>query len=224
MEYESFNIFFGEKLRDKNISIEKLAETSGISLNYLENMLKGDFDKLPPAPYLRGYFVRLGEILAFDGEEAWKIWNSRTSEVKRSGSRDRLPENRFARRPIAKYIWASIVPALVIIYLAMQLPRIFGTPLLYIEYPKANPSSSDTDRVTVSGTLQNGKELYINGEMVTVEDSGVWQKGILLQSGPNNIEIRAKKFLGREVVVEKQIFYEPQTVATTTASSTPKSN
>ncbi|TSC59713.1 MAG: Uncharacterized protein LiPW15_733 [Parcubacteria group bacterium LiPW_15] len=221
MENESFNIFLGEKLRDKNISIEKLSELSGISIKYLENMLKGDPEQLPPAPYLRGYFVKLGEILNFDGEEIWKTWNV-NGEAKRSGSGDRLPENRFARKPMAKYIWLSIIPALLIIYFTTQLPHIFGTPLLYIEYPKTNPTTSLTDRVTISGTLQNGKELYINNEMISVEDSGAWEKGVLLQSGQNNIEIRAKKFLGREIVVEKQIFYEAPANATTTASSTQK--
>ena len=220
MENESFNTFLGEKLRDKNISIEKLAELSGVSIKYIENMLKGDPEHLPSAPYLRGYFVKLGEVLDFDGEEIWKTWNM-NGEAKRSGSRDRLPENRFARKSMAKYIWLSIVPILLIIYFATQLPRIFGTPLLYIEYPKTNPSVSMADRVMISGTLTNGKELYINGEMVSVEDSGSWEKGVLLQSGQNNIEIRAKKFLGREIVVEKQIFYEAP-AATTTASSTQK--
>lgn len=220
MENESFNTFLGEKLRDKNISIEKLAELSGVSIKYIENMLKGDPEHLPSAPYLRGYFVKLGEVLSFDGEEIWKTWNM-NGEAKRSGSRDRLPENRFARKSMAKYIWLSIVPVLLIIYFATQLPHIFGTPLLYIEYPKANPSASLTDRVVVSGTLTNGKELYINNEMVSVEDSGSWEKGVLLQSGQNNIEIRAKKFLGREIVVEKQIFYEAP--ATTTAATTTES-
>lgn len=218
MENESFNIFLGEKLRDKNISIEKLSELSGVSIKYLENMLKGDPEHLPSAPYLRGYFMKIGEVLNFDGEEAWKLWNDR-SEVNRSGSLDRLPINRFARKSMTKYIWLSILPVLVLIYLAVQLPRIFGTPLLYIEYPKTNPTSSFTDRVVVSGTLQNGKELYVNGERVPLEDSGAWQKGVLLQAGQNNIEITAKKFLGRSVVVEKQIFYEAPAIATTTATS-----
>jgi hypothetical protein len=213
MENESFNIFLGEKLRDKNISIEKLSELSGISPRHLENMLKGDPENLPPAPYLRGYFVKLGEILGFSGEEVWESWSGR-AEAKRSGASDRLPENRFARRSMTRYIWLLLLPTIILAYLAIQLPRIFGTPILYVEYPRGASSVSETDRAVISGTLANAKELYINGERVQIEEDGTWQKGVLLGVGQNNIEIRAKKFLGRETVIEKQIFYEAP--ATTT--------
>ena len=58
---------FQEKLKGhidtKNISLEKLAELSGVSLRHVEALLLGETHKLPPAPYIRGYLVKMGHIL-----------------------------------------------------------------------------------------------------------------------------------------------------------------
>lgn len=224
MENEPFNIFFGDRLRDKNISLEKLSELSGISMRHLENMLKGDPEELPPVPYLRGYFVKLGGILDFDGEAVWREW-ARRSEVPSSGEADRLPENRFSKRPIARYIWMGVVGLLLLVYLVTQLPRIFGSPDLYVANPRTDLVNTFEDRIKVDGTIANGTEVFINGEQIPVDPTGSWEKDVPLQAGLNTIEITAKKFLGREKKITKQVFLEPPAspagTATTTASSTP---
>lgn len=221
MENESFNIFLGERLRDKNVSIEKLSELSGVSIRNLESMLKGDPDKLPPAPYLHGYFVKIGDVLDFDGEEVWRNWKG-ADEVTSSGAADRLPKNRFSKRSVIKYIWIGVFALVVLAYGGIQLSRIMGTPSLYIDNPKAELTNSSVDHITVNGTLQNAKELYINGEAIPLADDGSWEKGISLQSGLNTIEIRAKKFLGGETTITKQVLYEPPAQATSTQATSTK--
>ncbi|MDO8504251.1 MAG: helix-turn-helix domain-containing protein [Candidatus Liptonbacteria bacterium] len=208
MEHQSFNVFFGERLRDKNISLERLSELSGISIKHLENLLSGNRGKLPPPPYLRGYFAKLGSILDFDGEAIWKEWKNK-GELRSSGALDTLPENRFAKKSVIKYIWGGVVLLLLLAYGVVQFSIIFGTPILSVENPKLDITTSTSEKVTVSGTLTNATELFLNGESVPVEKGGTWEMGVLLQAGLNTIELRAKKFLGRETVVTRQIIYEP---------------
>ena len=89
--------------KKKGISLKKLSDMTGISMNHIENMLRGDFENVPPTPYFRGYLIRLGEVLNFDGEAWWeKI--KREEGVGTSGPADALPKNRFIRKSPAKMI------------------------------------------------------------------------------------------------------------------------
>jgi transcriptional regulator with XRE-family HTH domain len=214
MENESLGVFLGEKLRDKNISLERLSELSGITIKHLENLLKGEAENLPSSPYLHGYLLKLGELLDFDGKAFWEEW--REYAIPSSGASDKLPKNRFSKKPVARYIWAGAATILFLIYLGFAIPRIIGSPSLSVGNPESDLINTTSSQILVSGTLQNAKELYINGEAIAIDPSGAWEKTVSLQSGLNTLQITAKKFLGGESKIIKQVFYEVP-IATTSS-------
>lgn len=208
MEKDGFSVFFAEKLRDKNFTLDKLAEISGISARNLESLLKGDYKSLPAAPYLHGYFIKIGEVLDFDGEDIFKKWKGEAQEeVKSSGPQDKLPKNRFSRRPIAKYFWLGLFGSLIIAYLVLQLPRLLGLPEIVINNPREPRIMYGEDKIVIRGTVLNANELYVNGERVEIQE-GAWQKEVVLFGGLNNIEVTARKFLGGETKAAREIIYE----------------
>lgn len=220
MEKDGFSVFFAEKLRDKNFTLDKLAETSGISARNLESLLKGDYKSLPAAPYLHGYFIKIGEVLDFDGEDIFKKWKGEAQEeVKSSGPQDKLPKNRFSRRPIAKYFWLGLFGSLIIAYLVLQLPRLLGLPEIVINNPREPRIMYGEDKIVVRGTVLNANELYVNGERVEIQE-GAWQKEVVLFGGLNNIEVTARKFLGGETKAAREIIYEkpPELPVNTTST------
>src|ERR1700691_2497715 len=102
----NFQTFFAAKVKDRGLSFKKLSEATGIAPTYLEAMAHGRFDDLPSAPYDRGYLVRLGKVLDFDGNEWWdKIRKDRV--VSNPGPSDALPGNRSLLQSPAKFIWAG---------------------------------------------------------------------------------------------------------------------
>lgn len=223
MEKDGFSVFFAEKLRDKNFTLEKLAEVSGISARNLENILKGDYKGLPASPYLHGYFIKLGEVLEFDGEEAFKKWKGEAQEeMKSSGPQDKLPHNRFSRKPIAKYFWLGFFAVLIIVYLILQIPRLSGLPEITMGNPREQRIMYSEEKILVSGTVVNADEIYINGERVEIQ-SGSWQKDVVLFPGMNTVEVIAKKFLGGETKAVREIIYEKpieERATSTNATST----
>ncbi len=220
MEKDGFSVFFAEKLRDKNFTLDKLAEVSGISARNLESLLKGDYKSLPAAPYLHGYFIKIGEVLDFDGEESFKKWKAEAQEeMKSSGPQDKLPHNRFSRRPIAKYFWLGLFGVLIIIYLVLQLPRLLGLPEIVINNPREPRIMYGEERIVISGTVANANEIYINGERVEIQN-GLWQKEIILFDGMNNVEVTARKFLGGETKAAREIIYEKPPELPTHSTST----
>ena len=209
----NFSSFFAAKLKDRGISIKKVSEMTGIAPGHLEALAHGRYDELPSAPYLRGYLVRLGKALDFDGREWWEALK-REGTVQNSGSLDYLPRNRFIRPSPAKFIWIGVGVIVIILYLAFQIPVIFGKPSLTVNFPDGSPYVTSSSTLTLSGFARSADSLYLsNGtsgdnETISLSSDGSWQKSVLLQNGPNTFQITAKKLLGGETNITEEIIYE----------------
>jgi len=222
MEYE--NIGFGEflaaRLKEKGLSLKKISEITGITPSHLESMLRDGFETMPSAPYLRGYLLRLGKTLDFNGEEWWTKVKERVP-VKNSGKLDLLPANRFIKKAPTGILWGSLVALIVIVYLAFQFPHIFGKPSLAITFPAGNPFTTASNTLMFSGTVKNADALALNGDPILVNPDGTWQKGVLLDGGVNTFQISAKKFLGGETSVMAQVIYEAPATSSTSTGAQP---
>jgi cytoskeletal protein RodZ len=225
-----FEQFFAEKIKERGVSLKKLAEMTGIAPAHIESLLRGDFENMPSAPYFHGYLMHLGAILDFDGEEWW-IKLKKEGVIKNSGELDTMPRNRFIKQSPPKYLWWIGAGIIVLIYLAFQAPRIFGKPTLVVISPDASGKVTTSSTFTLSGTVTGADSLSLVGadgeqEPIIVAADGSWQKSVLLGVGPNPFQISAKKFLGGETSATEQIFYQPtgSTTTTPTARSTPSAS
>jgi cytoskeletal protein RodZ len=227
-EATSFEQFLSTKIKERGITLKKLSDATGIAPSHIESMLRGDFDAMPSAPYFRGYLIRLGEILGFNGEEWWKRLQAE-GQIKNSGPTDMMPRNRFTRESPPKYLWAVGVGVLIVLYLAFQAPHILGKPVIAVTFPSANPYTTQSSTVTIAGTVSDADTLYLNDtQQITINPDGSWEETVLLGAGPNPFKISAKKFLGGETDVTENILYEPAGApaggmgagATSTATST----
>jgi cytoskeletal protein RodZ len=207
-----FEEFFAERLKQKGMSVKKLSDLTGISPQHLTEIVRGNFAALPSAPYVRGYLIRLGEALDFDGEAWWQKVKTE-SRLKSSGPVDMLPKNRFLRKAPTKLITLGVIALIVVIYFAVQLPKILGKPSLAITNPPASPFTATANLFTLQGTARNADTLSVNGENVPLAPDGSWQKDVLLSNGPNEITVTAQKFLGRSTQVTEEIIYEAPTAA-----------
>ena len=204
----NFQDFLNSKIRERGLTLKKLSELSGITLKYLEYLSAGNFEALPSAPYFRGYLKKLGRILDFDDVEWWQNIKEE-GVVKTSGTEDRLPKNRFALSSPGKFIWPTIIILLAVFYFGVRFSKIFGEPQVSIAYPTEDLTNTVSREIVVRGELKDGDKLVINGEVISVKNDGAWEKNILLEPGLNTIEIRAKKFLGRETRIIRQVLYKP---------------
>jgi transcriptional regulator with XRE-family HTH domain len=220
MDHEEipFEKIFTERLKQKGISIKKLAEVTGIARNHLENIASGNFKDMPSAPYFRGYLIRIGKVLDFDGETWWEEIK-KGSVVKKSGIKDTLPENRFTKKRPMRLIWIGAVIIIVIVYAVLRFAQISGKPGIALVFPAQNPYNASSPEITLQGTITNADSLSVNGDGVPITAGGAWQKDVLLQNGLNTFALSAKKFLGGESDVVEQILYTPAVEASGTVSS-----
>lgn len=211
---QNFSSFLKARLRDRGISLKRVSEASGIPINSLESLLYGNESKFPPAPYLRGYLVKLGRILDFDPDPWWKEFKDKQS-LKAAGPGDKLPQNRFAIKTTSKYLWLAIAALAVLGYLGFRFYPILGKPHLAVFYPGESVSFVENEMLTVWGEVRGSDKIFVNHGEVAVGQDGRWQSAVQLQPGLNTIEITAQKFLGGETKILRQVIYEPPRTAAT---------
>jgi cytoskeletal protein RodZ len=201
-----FTEFFNQKLKERGLTLRQLSEISGINLKYLELLSHGRFEQLPPSPYLHGYFRRLGEILGFDPSEWWERVKDGGS-LKASGKGDVMAENRFARGKKGLWITGAVLIVLLIFF-GVRASKILGEPQIELTAPASDLPRVTEDHVIFEGKITNADELTINDQQVQHEDDGSFRTEVPLQPGENRIEVKAKKVLGRETKITREVYYD----------------
>ncbi len=214
MEQEkTLQIIFEEALEQKNISMEKLAAITEIPKRYLTAIQNTELNKLPSAPYVRGYLKKICEVLGLNFQEIWEIYKKELSH-KTSGAFDKLPINRFAIHRInKKSVAAAVVGGVLLLFFLLNFNNFLGKPYLNIENPKENLISTFDPVINFSGQINPKDKLTINGKEIVTDTAGNFETIYELQPGLNTVEFKVKKILGKENSQIKQIMLE---MATTT--------
>jgi len=206
MSDQSFRETILNAIEEKGFALSKLAELSRVPERYLELLLREEYDHLPSAPYLHGYLLRLARVLNLDSELLWEIFK-KEYRLKTSGLEDRLPVNRFAIDTLSntKILITGGLIVLTLLYLAFRWNTLFGKPSLVILDPAENIIST-TDRLyTIRGSTDRNVKITINNDLIETDDRGSFSKDVFLETGDNSFTITAKKLLGREISVVRQI-------------------
>jgi len=121
-----------------------------------------------------------------------------------------MPSNRFALKSIKKD-WLIIAAAilLIIIYFGFNLKRLLGQPTLIITTPSSETTVTNYPVINISGQINKSDILKINGQELTVDKYGKFEKLYNLQPGINNFEFSVKRMLGKELKVVRQVIYQP---------------
>ena len=189
-----------ETLRAKNLSVEKLSQMTGVPERFLNLLIEERFEKLPAAPYVRGYLLKIAQALNLEGNRLWGEYLKDNALIRRSGKKDELPPNRFALSVITvnKKIIAFVGVLLILgIFVAIRLPSILGVPELIVDVEDDVVTSSSV--ITLSGTIELKDQLTINGELIYPDSNGAFTKTVTLEPGFNTFVFNAKRFLGRNV-------------------------
>ena len=197
-------------MKSKGVGAAKLASLTDVPSRFIDALLEGNFDQLPSQPYIRGYLFKISVTLGAENDYLWQVFRS-SVEALSSGEKDRLPSNRFALQKMSKSTMIWILSGIVVFLLiSLNFNRILGKPDIEVTVPDTTEESV----ITVTGTINPDDRLTLNGEIIYTNDIGVFEKQVQLELGLNTLDFRAKRYLGRETKLVKQVFYQPPTIET----------
>ena len=198
-------------MQAKGLTLERLRQQTGIAERHLSSLIEGRHSRLPAAPYVRGYLLRIASILDLSGEELWNLYKGEIV-IKRSGPADRLPENRFALKKInKKWFLAGLAVILLLFYAGLNINRFLGRPEIRITSPAVETLVTTANTINLLGKINPDDRLIIGGEEITADKNGHFEKEYLLEPGLNRIEFTVKRLLGKEFKIIRQVIYQPQT-------------
>src|SRR3990167_724812 len=199
-----------DQMEAKGVTLERVKQQTGIAERYIMAFLEGKKEKLPAAPYVRGYLIRIASLLDLNGQELWKMYENELVS-KRSGAKDIMPFNRYALKKInKKMVVGALVAALFAFYGIMNVSRFLGGGQLEIVNPAAETVVTTANLITLSGKSSPNDKLMIDNEEVPVDESGNFSKEYTLLPGLNRVEFSVKRLLGREIRTVRQIIYQPE--------------
>lgn len=207
--HKDLKTLLNEALALKNVNHEKLAEITGIPERYIWAIQNVDTEKLPAAPYVRGYIKKISEILHLNHDELWEIYKRELTH-KQSGAHDKLPENRFAIQHLSKKsILFLLFGALLVTYLLLNMDRLIGAPELLITNPADLIIATTESAIQLTGVAEQRDKLTVNDEEIFINPDGTFSKDYYLQPGLNTIEFKSKRLLGKETTEIRKVLYQP---------------
>lgn len=206
---QSLGSLIVDTMRLKGISIEKLAAMTGISDRVLNGLVEESFETLPPAPYVRGYLLKIAEVLNLEGESLWGEYLKDSEAVRRSGASDALPHNRFEGRKIQKkVVWVVLIIILLGGYLVARLISFFQKPDFEItNIPNGGIVREAT--IVVRGVVEENARLTLAEDAIYPQKDGVFEKAVTLEPGVNVLTFKVGKILGKKFEIMHRIIYEP---------------
>ena len=195
-------------MKSKGVGSGRLSSLTDVPSRFIDALLEGNFDQLPSQPYIRGYLFKISTALGAENDYLWQIFQS-SVEASSSGEKDRLPINRFALQKMSKTTMVWIIAGLVVFLLiSLNFNRILGKPTIDVTVPDTTEESV----VMVIGVINPEDRLTLNGEIIYTNDIGSFEKQVQLEPGLNTLEFKARRYLGRETKLVKQVFYQPPTI------------
>ena len=203
-------------IRIKGITVEKLAQLSGVSERYIASLVEEKYSELPAAPYVRGYLLKIAALLNLDGENIWQEYLKNHDALRRAGERDHLPPNRFTTKNLGKKpILVGFIAIFLVGFFVSRIAAFYSGPSLTLANLKEN-IVVESPQFVIEGKIKLSDQLTLNGEEIYPDEKGNFEKTVELGPGFNTLIFKVKKLLGKEHTIIKQIFYRQETINPTT--------
>ncbi|RJO61564.1 helix-turn-helix domain-containing protein [candidate division WS5 bacterium] len=218
----------GEKLAKKrnslHLDIKDVERAIKIPARHVRNIEEGNYSKLPPDVYTRGFVKNYATFLglnankilgAYDKERGLARKVKMTREPSAPKAKPALKSPKMVITPKRLIlIGSSLAVFLVLFFIGWQIKILTAPPRLSVTSPSDNINVTE-DYVYVEGQTDREADLYINDVKIGTDDSGIFKERVSLQDGVNILKVKSRNKMDRETVVERKISAElPLTTAT----------
>ncbi|MDO8507113.1 MAG: DUF4115 domain-containing protein [bacterium] len=217
----------GEKLAKKrnslHLDVKDIEKAIKIPARHIRNIEDGNYSKLPPDVYTRGFIKNYSAFLGLNSKKTLSDYDKERGLEKRV----KLVKNPAPKvKPTLKkprmvitpkrliLIGSSLLVFAVLVFIGWQIKILTAPPTLSVNSPADNSNVTD-DYVYVEGKTDREADIYINDVKIGTDDNGIFKERVSLQDGVNILNIKAKNKMDRETSVERKISAKlPLTTAT----------
>ncbi|NTW46204.1 MAG: helix-turn-helix domain-containing protein [Candidatus Moranbacteria bacterium] len=203
------SLTLGEKLRkvrDENrISLSEVSRATGIQTKYLEALEVGDYGKLPPEVYVRGFLRSYAGHLGIPEEPILRLYERERSIRNNLGAAPvpaSLLPGGIARPRISLSSRGLTIAAIALVtfgffaYLYAEFSAFVSEPRLVILSPNGGDTVREAETV-VRGETDPRATVRINGDEVAVDERGNFSEKLALDAGLNEIIVSSTNRFGK---------------------------
>jgi len=206
----------GEILKSERIrqgkSLEEIAVKTKLRVDFLEELENGNYQLLPDDVYIRGFINSYSNALNLDPKQTLPFYKREMSDQLKHINNQSSPQR--MNRPIIELNPLRLVTGLLsigilafIIIMVIQFSRFQGAPVLIIDSPSENMTSS-TSTINIAGQSEVGAKVTINGEEVSLSITGKFYLVYSLKEGVNYIIIVSEDNNEHQTKIERVIEYK----------------
>lgn len=211
IQLDTLGEYLSEIRQSLNLEIKAVAEKTGISKNFIESLESGNFCKLPADVYVIGFLRQLSSEYHIDSRQLIDQYKKERSIYSHLQKQERtLPKGSFKKLVSKIAITPKIVSlvtglffvGITIFYIIWQVASLSRSPSLEVIEPLPGQVYR-TSFVGIKGKTDIGSLVTVNDQPVFVDEYGIFQTQIGVNSGPKDVVIISKnKF---EKVTKKTI-------------------
>jgi cytoskeletal protein RodZ len=222
----------GEKLAKKRSAlgydIKETERLTRIRAKYIEYLEAGQYDKLPPDVYVRGFLKNYSTFLKLDESKVLRLYlkekglaeNVRKVTSPKTPVKTKSKPSRVILTPQRIIIGSVIIGAMLLVgWFISELMVLAAPPTLTINTPNDNLKTTEQSLI-VEGKTDAGNDVSINSVPIGVDPDGGFKEKVSLQQGVNLIKISAKNKLGKSIQTDRTVLAELSSVSAPTTTQT----
>jgi cytoskeletal protein RodZ len=202
-----------EYRQSKNIPLEKISQLTKIRVEFLHAIEANEFEKLPAAPFVKGFLHSYSTTLGLDPKTILALLRRdfKTGEKGQIIPRQYLKPLTRKRTVITPRLTAmasvGVIVSVIFMYAAIQWWQLRQPPSLEVE----NPLQDETvqKNVVVKGKTEIDAVLFVDSKPVAITPEGSFETTVFYsENGPHVITIRAEDRNKRATTIQRTINVE----------------
>lgn len=202
-----------KKAREKKaLDLSQIEKRLKIRKKYLEALEEENWKVIPGEVYLKGFLQKYAQFLGLDAQKILELYKKERAiqrqieEEKKPSLPQPLKSPKIVITPRLLFVFLGMVVFLTILsYIFYQFSSLIKPPFIEI-YNPSQDTETNQEIVYLEGKTQKGADLFINNQLITINEDGSFKTLVFLQNGMNVLKILARNEMGKETVVERRIF------------------
>lgn len=217
IQIETLSEYLSSVRKNLGLSLEEVAQKTGVKPKFLNSLEKGEFVELPAQVYVAGFLRQLAYLYGVEPEvliQQYKKEQSIDQQLKRQAQYSLPWPIKLLKQVVITPKLVSIIAGLVFVivtvsYITWQVLSINKTPRLEILEPRNQQIVKGTS-VMVKGKTDPGTMVTINDENVFVDREGNFNTQLGLSPGSKELVFVAKNRFDNSVTKTLTVIAESE--------------